>query len=80
LAFSKKHPLRISAGRVPSPSRGRPSVGPIIFLALGALLFCLWAIERHYSFRPRPMLVPAAKPVPTYDADAGEIPAPELTR
>jgi hypothetical protein len=52
-------------------------VGPILALALVALGFSAWAIHRHASYKPRPMLVPAPRPAPTYDADAGETPVPE---
>jgi hypothetical protein len=46
-----------------------------------ALLFCVWALVRHYTFVPKPMLVPASpSAAPTYDADAGETPVPEIYR
>ena len=40
-----------------------------------------WALVNHYTARHPPMLVPVQPPpTPTYDADAGEIPVPELER
>jgi hypothetical protein len=37
-----------------------------------------WALERHYTHELAPMRVPVATPAPTYDADAGEVPAPDF--
>jgi hypothetical protein len=35
------------------------------------------ALVRHCTHAPVPMRVPVARPAPTYDADAGEVPVPE---
>jgi hypothetical protein len=62
------------------PPRARQPLGSIVALAVGALLLSVWALHRHYSFQPRPMLVPEPSPAVTYDPDAGETPVPELLR
>ncbi len=53
----------------------------IVLLALLGIVGAGWALARHYSVRSAPMEVPLTTPpapAPTYDADAGEIPVPEL--
>jgi hypothetical protein len=55
----------------------------LVAFALLAAIAAAWALARHYGTRMPPMLVPgtatpASAPAPTYDADAGEIPVPEL--
>jgi hypothetical protein len=43
-----------------------------------AILGAAWALVRHYSLTPPPMIVPVPpRAAPTYDADSGEIPVPE---
>ena len=50
-----------------------------LFFAGVAIVGAAWALHRHYTHVPAPMLVPAApRPAPTYDADAGEMPVPEV--
>jgi hypothetical protein len=45
---------------------------------VAAILGAAWALLRHYSLTPAPMIVPVLpRTAPTYDADAGEIPVPE---
>jgi hypothetical protein len=79
--FAKKNPKTFD------PSRARfrlPRVPPpmllrLVFLAVAALIFAAWAIVRHYTQPYPPLVVPRiAKSAPTYDADAGEIPVPEI--
>jgi hypothetical protein len=46
-------------------------------LAVLAIAGATWALVRHRTFVPQPMEVPVApRPAPTFDADAGELPAP----
>jgi hypothetical protein len=78
VTFSKKTPR---GDRSLSARAHRPAIARTVVVALAALLFCVWALVRHYTFVPKPMLVPAApSAAPTYDADAGETPVPELYR
>jgi hypothetical protein len=49
----------------------------ILFAAL-AIAGAAWGLRRHMTAVPAPMRVPA--PAPTYDADGGEIPVPDLVR
>jgi hypothetical protein len=50
----------------------------VLLAALGAIA-AGWAIAYHYSVRLPPMLKPVpAAPSATYDADAGEMPVPEI--
>jgi hypothetical protein len=54
-----------------------------VLLALVAIGGAAWGLVRHYSHVNPPMLVPVsprggAAPAPTYDADAGEFPVPDL--
>lgn len=51
----------------------------VALLAILAAVAAIWAIAYHYTVRLPPMLKPVGTaPSATYDADAGEIPVPEL--
>lgn len=67
------------AGRRTRPMRF-PSgllVRSLVF-GLVAIGGAYWALDRHYTHPLPPMRVPrVARPVPTYDADAGELPVPD---
>ncbi len=57
----------------------RMPAGPILrllFFAILAIAGAAWALLRHRGRVEPPMIVPA--PAPTFDADAGEVPVPEL--
>jgi hypothetical protein len=79
MTFAKKR-----LGR--SPKAGLRRRGGAPGLLLRALLFgalaiagAAWALARHYTHPLPPMRVPRPPAAaPTYDADAGEIPVPEL--
>jgi hypothetical protein len=71
------------------PSRTRFVLPPLVAspmlrlfaFALVALLGAVYALVRHYTMDLPPMHVPFTPPTaPTYDADAGEIPVPDITR
>ncbi len=50
-------------------------------LALLAIAGAAWGLVRHYTHVPPPMVVPASPTAaPTYDPEAGELPAPDLER
>jgi hypothetical protein len=52
-------------------------VRTFVFGAL-AIVGAAWALARHYTVKPPPMLVPLSpRTAPTYDADAGELPVPD---
>jgi hypothetical protein len=47
-------------------------------LGLVAIAGAAWALVRHYTHTLPPLRVPVVPAaVPTYDADAGEVPVPE---
>jgi hypothetical protein len=53
----------------------------LLLLATLAAIGAAWGVARHYTAELPPMHVPAqASDAPTYDADAGELPAPDLER
>jgi hypothetical protein len=71
------------------PSRTRFVLPPLVAspmlrlfaFALIALLGAVYALVRHYTTELPPLRVPVTPPpVPTYDADAGEIPVPDIYR
>ncbi len=64
-------PLSFRAARVQPGSILRL----LIFAAL-AIAGAAWALLRHWTLVEPPLRVPV--PAPTYDADAGELPAPEI--
>jgi hypothetical protein len=83
VSFSKKR--KPSADRFRVRWVARAPVGLLVrtvLLAVVAIGGAVWALHRHYTHELAPMVVPLgpvpAKPAPTYDADAGEIPVPEL--
>ncbi len=69
---------RTAAGRFrPEPAPRGLLVRAFVF-GLVAILGAAWALLRHYSLTPPPMIVPVPpRTAPTYDADAGEVPVPE---
>jgi hypothetical protein len=53
-------------------------VRAVVLAALG-IIAAGWGLVAHFTEKRAPMLVPAQPPPSaTYDADAGEIPVPEL--
>jgi hypothetical protein len=49
-----------------------------IVLAALVAVAAAWALARHFSQTPEPMLVPVRPAAaPTYDVEAGEVPVPE---
>jgi len=73
--------------RVPSRPLARPRVfglPPGFFLRAAlfgaiAIAGAAWALVRHYTHPLPPLRVPLTpSPAPTYDADAGELPVPEV--
>ncbi|MGA3119141.1 MAG: hypothetical protein ABSF69_00085 [Polyangiaceae bacterium] len=70
----------------PAPSRGRPTprlprAAPVLLIRtflLGAMAIAgaAWALTRHYTHELPPLGGP--RTAPTYDADAGEMPVPEI--
>jgi hypothetical protein len=51
----------------------------LVLLAALVVVAAAWALERHYSRILPPMREPVAPAAaPSYDADAGEIPVPEI--
>jgi hypothetical protein len=82
VAFTRKsRPNEKAQPRARGVRATKPPIAGTVLLAFAAILFGVWALERHYSFRPQPMLVPASpSPALTYDPDAGETPVPEIYR
>lgn len=52
--------------------------GRIIALAAFSIIGAVWALVRYYTHPHAQMVVAVPPPAPTYDADAGEIPVPEI--
>ena len=67
-----------TAKRPGRPAGGASLVVRALLLGSIAIAGAAWAIVRHYTLAPAPMLVPVPSAAPTYDADAGEIPVPEV--
>jgi hypothetical protein len=70
-------------GRPPSRPRSPLSGSALLvrtfFLGAIAIAGAAWALARHYTHPMPPLRVPVAPSVvPTYEADAGEMPVPEL--
>ena len=50
-----------------------------LLVGLLAIAGAAWALARHYTHTLPPLRVPVApREAPTFDADAGEFPVPEL--
>lgn len=81
MGFVKKRgraPERITS---PVPRASLPSALLVRVLVFGlvAIAGAAWALHRHWTYVPPPMLVPTPpRTAPTYDPDAGELPVPEL--
>jgi hypothetical protein len=51
----------------------------IVLLAALGIVAAAWALAAHFGAKHPPMLVPVSpSAMPTYDPDAGELPAPDL--
>jgi hypothetical protein len=50
-----------------------------LLVAVLAIVGATWALVRHYTQTLPPLRVPVApREAPTFDADAGEVPVPDL--
>jgi hypothetical protein len=82
MAFAKQERRRLDTSggaRFKLPKLPPAVVVRFFVLALVGVISAVWAIVHHYTTRLPPMLVPAApSAAPTYDADAGELPVPEI--
>ena len=82
VSFAKKNPksLDLTRARFRLPRIPPPTLVRLVVLAVAALVFSAWALVRHYSRPYPPLVVPRTTPsaAPTYDADAGEMPVPEI--
>jgi hypothetical protein len=74
-------PERDPRGALRAPARAWATatiVRAVVLAALG-IAAAGWGLAYHFTARHAPMLVPAhPPPSATYDADAGELPAPDL--
>jgi hypothetical protein len=81
VSFTKNDRRRFEPGRarfVLPPFGASPMVRLLVF-ALAALVGAVYGLVRHYTMPPPPTPQPIiAPPAPTYDADAGEFPVPEI--
>jgi hypothetical protein len=81
VSFTKNTRRRFESGRarfVLPPFGASPMVRLLVF-ALAALVGAVYGLVRHYTMpTPTPPPPVLAAPAPTYDADAGEIPVPEM--
>lgn len=85
MAFAKQEHRRFDArggSRFKLPKLPPAVVVRFFVLALVGVVAAVWAIVHHYTTQLPPVLVPATTPsaAPTYDADAGELPVPEIER
>lgn len=84
MAFAKQQQRRFDASggsRFKLPKLPPAAVVRFFVLALVGVIGAVWAIVHHYTTQLPPMRVPVApSAAPTYDADAGELPAPEIER
>jgi hypothetical protein len=82
MAFAKQEHRRFDArggSRSKLPKTPPGAVVRFFFLALVGVVAAVWGIVHHYTTHPPPMRVPVTpSAAPTYDSDAGEVPAPEL--
>jgi hypothetical protein len=81
VSFAKNDRRRFEPRRarfVLPPLAASPMVRLVVF-ALAALLAAVYGLVRHYTTPATPMYrtIPPA-PAATYDADAGEVPVPEM--
>ncbi|HLK37834.1 MAG TPA: hypothetical protein VKU41_13830 [Polyangiaceae bacterium] len=67
-----------TAKRPGRPAGGASLVVRALILGSIGIAGATWALVRHYTRTPAPMLVPVPSAAPTYDADAGEMPVPEV--
>jgi len=79
MSFTKK-PERPAKNRV---LRAAPISSGLLLrtllVGLLAIFGAAWALARHYTQTLPPMRVPVApREAPTFDADAGELPVPDL--
>jgi hypothetical protein len=81
VSFTRK-PSRFEEpqSRVPLPRRPPGALVRLVLFAVLAIVAAVWALWDHYSRVMPPWRVPVSHPsaAPTYDADAGEVPAPEV--
>jgi hypothetical protein len=81
VSFVKNSRRRFEPGRAQfalPPLVASPMMRLFAF-ALVAFVAAVYGVLRHYTMRPPPTPAPAvAPPAPTYDADAGEYPVPEM--
>jgi hypothetical protein len=73
--------FEVPRSRFVLPRRPPSGIVRIVALAAAGVLAAAWGLWHHYARELPPMRVPArAVPsaAPTYDADAGEIPVPEI--
>ncbi len=84
MAFAKQERRRFDASggaRFKLPKLPPAAVVRFFVLALVGVAAAVWGIVHHYTTQPPPMRVPVTpSAAPTYDADAGEIPVPEIER
>ena len=82
MSSTNKEPSRFDSHRPHRVGQVRVSLATILRLLLLAALGAVgagWGLARHYNAKLPPMHVPAQPAgAPTYDADAGEVPVPEL--
>lgn len=82
MAFAKGQPKRFDASggaRFKLPKLPPATVVRFFLLALVGVAGAVWAIVHHYTAQLPPMRVPVPpSAAPTYDVDAGEVPAPEI--
>ncbi len=82
MSFARK-PSRFEEpqSRVPLPRRPPGALVRLVLFAALAVIAAVWALWEHYTRVLPPTRVPVSHPsaAPTYDADAGEVPVPEVS-
>jgi hypothetical protein len=80
VSFARKpRPFNASRSRFRLPRTPPATIVRVILLATFAIAASAWALAYHFTHLLPPLRVPVAPTAaPTYDADAGEIPVPEL--
>jgi hypothetical protein len=79
MSFTKKpeRPVRKASFRGAPVSSGL--LLRTVLVGLLAIFGAAWALVRHYTHTLPPLRVPVApREAPTFDADAGEVPVPDL--